>query len=65
VGFINPVLYGSAACRDITEGNNVTALDFLGYSAKPGWDACSGLGVPDGMKLLLRSEVAKLSLPEV
>ncbi|MEU7146041.1 S53 family peptidase [Nocardia sp. NPDC046473] len=32
--------------RDITEGSNGS------YSAGPGWDACSGLGVPVGTELL-------------
>jgi kumamolisin len=32
--------------RDITSGSNGT------YSAGPGWDACTGLGVPDGAALL-------------
>jgi len=50
VGFLNPTLYGltaqSGVFRDITSGNNGD------YSAGPGWDACSGLGVADGTKLL-------------
>jgi kumamolisin len=50
VGFLNPVLYGfspqSAVFRDITSGNNGA------YTAGPGWDACSGLGVADGTELL-------------
>ena len=50
VGFLNPTLYGlatqSAVFRDITSGDNGA------YSARPGWDACSGLGVADGTKLL-------------
>jgi len=50
VGFLNPLLYGSivgtGACRDITVGNNGA------YSAKPGWDACTGWGSPNGVKLL-------------
>ena len=32
--------------RDITSGNNGA------YSAGPGWDACTGLGVPEGTALL-------------
>lgn len=32
--------------RDITVGNNGA------YHAKPGWDACTGLGVPNGVALL-------------
>jgi kumamolisin len=50
VGFLNPLLYGSlagtGALRDITTGNNGA------YAAKPGWDACTGWGSPDGTKLL-------------
>jgi kumamolisin len=43
VGFINPKIYANAsACRDITSGNNP------GFSASPGWDACTGLGSPTG-----------------
>jgi len=46
VGFLNPLLYQKAASsggfRDITSGNNGA------YSAKPGWDACTGLGSPIG-----------------
>ncbi|HEY1217659.1 MAG: S53 family peptidase [Bryobacteraceae bacterium] len=54
-GFLNPLLYGSAApaFRDITTGNNDVYGKLKGlYTAGPGWDACSGLGVPDGTKLL-------------
>ena len=32
--------------NDITEGNNGA------YSAGPGWDACTGLGSPNGQALL-------------
>ena len=47
VGFINPQLYAhAAACRDIVSGNNGA------YKAGPGWDACTGLGSPDGTALL-------------
>jgi kumamolisin len=50
VGYLNPLLYGALAnqgvCRDITTGNNGA------YAARPGWDACTGWGVPDGAKLL-------------
>ncbi len=37
-----------AGFRDITSGNNGA------YSAGPGWDACTGLGSPDGTALLER-----------
>ncbi|HXP59608.1 MAG TPA: S53 family peptidase [Dongiaceae bacterium] len=49
VGFLNPVLYqnfASGVLRDITQGNNGA------YSAGPGWDACTGLGSPNGVNLL-------------
>jgi kumamolisin len=50
VGYVNPLLYaakGQATFHDITSGNNGT------YSAGPGWDACTGLGSPDGATLLV------------
>lgn len=48
VGFLNPILYGSKkdVCRDITVGNNGA------YSAKVGWDCCSGWGSPNGQAIL-------------
>jgi len=54
-GFINPLLYGlsasAGAFRDIVQGSN--DIEGLGkYSAAAGWDACTGLGTPDGAKLL-------------
>ncbi len=46
LGFLNPVLYqrlaGTSAMRDVTSGNNGA------YQAAAGWDACTGLGSPDG-----------------
>jgi len=46
VGFVNPQLYAAAsALSDITNGNNGS------YEAGPGWDACTGLGTPDGTKI--------------
>ena len=45
-GLINPQLYASPAdLHDITEGKNGD------FSAAPGWDACTGLGSPDGQKV--------------
>jgi kumamolisin len=53
LGFINPLLYQNAdKFRDITEGNNDIDGTFGAYSAQVGWDACSGLGAPDGAALL-------------
>ena len=58
VGFVNPQLYalrpGSGAFHDVVTGDNrCTFKHFhnVGYDAGPGWDACSGLGSPDGVKL--------------
>jgi kumamolisin len=46
VGFLNPKLYGAkTAGHDITEGNNGS------FKATAGWDACTGLGSPDGVKV--------------
>ena len=55
VGFINPLLYqlpkASPCFRDIVQGDN--DVEGLGkYKARAGWDACTGLGTPDGTKLL-------------
>jgi kumamolisin len=47
VGFINPTLYGNPGVfYDITQGNNGA------YSAGSGWDACTGLGSPNGTAIL-------------
>jgi kumamolisin len=45
-GFLNPHLYQNPkALRDITSGNNGD------FAAAPGWDACTGLGSPNGAAL--------------
>jgi kumamolisin len=54
-GFINPLLYqmapSSGAFHDVVQGDNDTG--HLGrYKAHRGWDACTGLGTPDGTKLM-------------
>ena len=46
VGFINPLLYASpSSLNDITSGNNGN------FAAGSHWDACTGLGSPDGAKI--------------
>jgi kumamolisin len=56
-GNFNALLYTTigpaGAFRDITSGNNDTdgLLDGQ-FQAGPGWDACTGWGAPDGIKLL-------------
>jgi kumamolisin len=54
-GLLQPSLYAGvspgvdvAGFNDITSGNNGD------YSAGPGWDACTGLGSPNGTALLAR-----------
>ena len=55
VGFLNPKLYqlksSSTTLRDITEGNNKVNTA-PGYTSQIGWDACTGLGSPNGTQLL-------------
>jgi kumamolisin len=50
VGFLNTALYAEPVStegfRDIVSGDNGD------YEAGPGWDACTGLGSPDGAKIL-------------
>jgi kumamolisin len=53
LGLLQPMLYAGAApaaaapgFNDIVEGNNGA------YKAGPGWDACTGLGSPNGAGLL-------------
>jgi len=48
IGFLNPLLYsqGVAGLHDIVTGGNG------GYDAQQGWDPCTGLGSPDGARLL-------------
>jgi len=58
LGYVTPVLYqaagtstvGGEGCNDITTGDNNTAK-VGGYSAGAGYDAVSGWGTPDGVKL--------------
>ncbi len=51
VGFALPTLYGNAArFNDITQGDNRSGS--VGFAARPGWDACTGLGTPIGSALL-------------
>ncbi|WP_427018779.1 S53 family peptidase [Pseudarthrobacter sp. P1] len=51
-GLVQPRLYATPGAgepsgfRDVLTGNNGA------YAAGPGWDACTGLGVPDGAALL-------------
>ncbi|MGF6879506.1 S53 family peptidase [Paraburkholderia sp. MM5477-R1] len=45
-GFVNAKLYKApGVCNDITQGNNGS------FAASKGWDACTGLGSPNGGKV--------------
>ncbi|HEX7158364.1 MAG TPA: S53 family peptidase [Edaphobacter sp.] len=47
-GFLQPTIYtakGKTAFNDITSGTNYEGSP-VGFSAGPGWDACTGLGSP-------------------
>jgi kumamolisin len=50
-GYFLPRLYAApATLNDIVTGDN--RVGGIGYSARPGWDPCTGLGSPDGARLL-------------
>jgi kumamolisin len=54
-GFLNPFLYAKVAngiVQDVTIGTNAIKNTIQGYDAGPGWDACTGLGTPDGTAIL-------------
>jgi kumamolisin len=48
LGLLQPKLYAAGSgFRDVTSGNNGS------FAARAGWDACTGLGSPDGAALLI------------
>jgi kumamolisin len=52
IGFFLPTLYANPTlCRQITTGNNIPEGSIIGYNAGPGWNACTGLGSPNGTAL--------------
>ncbi len=56
-GMLQPLLYaGVSPGTDVPVFRNITSGNNGAYSAGPGWDACTGLGVPDGTALLTRLE---------
>lgn len=66
VGFVNPALYGlKSSFHDIISGDNDDGN--LGhYNAQQGWDACTGLGSPNGAAILAGlSSNATMSEPRV
>jgi kumamolisin len=59
VGFANTLLYSAGVASapgvfyDVTQGNNVNYWGQVqAYYSGPGWDACTGLGTPNGTALL-------------
>ena len=57
VGCLNPILYAQAVAHpgilnDVTVGDNRFSDGDVGFDAGPGWDACTGLGTPNGEALL-------------
>ena len=53
LGFINDRLYQMPnLLKPITSGDNVDLLSGLGYPAGPGWNACTGLGTPNGAAII-------------
>jgi kumamolisin len=73
VGFINPQLYALTAgvgLNDITAGDNRCSYEThknVGYSAGAGWDACTGIGTPNGVALagLLKVATSAATHPQV
>lgn len=59
VGYLNPIIYpfGESPFNDVTQGNNGS------YAAGPGWDACTGLGSPNGQALLALLQSLSTSAP--
>ncbi|NDD31016.1 MAG: peptidase S53 [Proteobacteria bacterium] len=60
LGYLAPTFYAhQEAFNDITKGNNG------GYSAGPGWDPTTGVGSPNGEKLLaaLKADQAAVAVP--
>jgi kumamolisin len=53
LGLLQPAIYAAAASGTTPPGfRDITAGDNGAYRAGSGWDACTGLGVPDGTALL-------------
>jgi kumamolisin len=51
VGFVNPTLYaaaGGAAFNAVTSGDNRVGSKKVGYTSGAPWNACTGLGTPNG-----------------
>jgi kumamolisin len=63
-GLIQEQLYAGVAAGEAAPGfQDITSGSNGAYSAGPGWDACTGLGSPDGTALLDRLTTATEDLP--
>ncbi|MBO1739847.1 protease pro-enzyme activation domain-containing protein [Leifsonia sp. TF02-11] len=52
-GLVQPALYDSTRAGQVAAGfRDITSGDNGAYAAGAGWDACTGLGVPEGARLL-------------
>lgn len=59
VGFLNPAIYTlglspgyDSSFHDITTGNNFSKTSPNEFSAEPGYDLCTGWGVPEGQNFI-------------
>jgi kumamolisin len=53
LGLAQPALYDSIRTGQVAAGfRDITVGDNGAFAAAPGWDACTGLGVPNGASLL-------------
>jgi len=53
LGLLQPMLYAGASAGVATQGfNDIVGGTNGAYKAGPGWDACTGLGSPNGAALL-------------
>jgi len=66
LGFLNPTLYslqGTRVFHDIADGISNASGGAPGYTAGPGWDACTGLGSVVGCELLEAIEYGSTATP--
>jgi phospholipase C len=64
VGFFLPTLYANSdLLRQVTQGDNKPTGSSIGYAAGPGWNGCTGLGVPRGQALFETLTQAASSAP--
>jgi kumamolisin len=65
-GFVNPLLYANPvpnSFHDITQGSNDPTGNIGGYPARVGWDACTGLGSPDGVQIFSALQPQPVAVP--